>query len=65
MAKNRLRPTWIKKWLTNPQAILPGTSMPSFWGDDGKTSIETGFFGGDADKQIDALTKYVIELGTK
>lgn len=65
LANKRLRPTWIKKWLTNPQAILPGTSMPSFWGDDGKTPIEPGYFGGDADKQIDALTKYVIELGQK
>lgn len=65
LANKRLRPTWIKKWLTNPQNILPGTSMPSFWGDDGKTPIEPSYFGGDADKQIDALTKYVIELGTK
>ncbi|NOT77406.1 MAG: c-type cytochrome [Bacteriovoracaceae bacterium] len=65
LASKRLRPTWIKKWLTNPQAILPGTSMPSFWGDDGKTPIETGYFGGDADKQVEALTKYVIELGQK
>ena len=65
LASKRLRPTWIKKWITNPQWILPGTSMPSFWGDDGKTPIEAGYFGGDAEKQINALTKYVIELGQK
>ncbi len=64
-ANQRLRPTWIKKWLTNPQWILPGTSMPSFWGDDGKTPIETGYFGGDPEKQINALTKFVVELGQK
>ena len=64
-ASNRLRPTWIKAWLKNPQWIMPGTSMPSFFGDDGKTPIEADYFGGDADKQIDALTKYVLELGLK
>jgi mono/diheme cytochrome c family protein len=62
-ASKRLRPTWIAKWIKNPQLILPGTTMPSFFGDDGKEPIETGFFGGDAEKQINGLTKYVIELG--
>ena len=65
LASKRLRPTWIKKWLTNPQAILPGTIMPSFWGDDGKTPVDPSILGGDADKQIAALTKFVIELGKK
>ena len=64
-ASKRLRPSWIKLWLRNPQNILPGTTMPGFFGDDGKTPMETSFFGGDADKQIDALTKYIIELGIK
>jgi len=64
-ASRRLRPSWIKKWITNPQNILPGTVMPSFFGDDGKTPIEQGVFGGDADKQTTALTKYVIEFGIK
>jgi cbb3-type cytochrome oxidase cytochrome c subunit len=62
-ASKRLRPSWIRKWLSNPQAIMPGTTMPQFWGDDGKAPIETGYFGGDAEKQINALTKLVIELG--
>ncbi len=63
LASGRLRPSWIRKWLTNPQAILPGTVMPSFFGEDGTTPTEPGVFGGDAKKQINALTKYVIELG--
>lgn len=62
-ASKRLRPTWIAKWIKNPQAIMPGTTMPSFFGDNGKEPIETGYFGGDAEKQINGLTKYVIELG--
>jgi cytochrome c2 len=31
MAKDRLRAEWIVKWLSNPDAILPGTRMPSFF----------------------------------
>jgi cytochrome c2 len=31
MAKSRLRPEWIVKWLSNPDWIQPGTRMPSFW----------------------------------
>jgi mono/diheme cytochrome c family protein len=64
-ASKRLRPSWISKWISNPQAIMPGTTMPNFFGDNGLEPIETGYFGGDAKKQIDGLTKYVIELGTK
>jgi cytochrome c2 len=63
LASKRLRPSWIRKWLTNPQAILPGTVMPQYWGEDGKTPIEPSYFGGDGEKQIAAITKYVIELG--
>lgn len=62
-AAKRLRPSWIKKWLTNPQAILPGTTMPQFWGEDGKSPIEVNYFGGDGEKQINAMTKLVIEYG--
>jgi mono/diheme cytochrome c family protein len=62
-ASARLRPSWIKLWITDPQKILPGTTMPSFFGDDGKTPIDQEIFGGNAEKQINALTKYVIEFG--
>lgn len=62
-ASNRLRPSWIKLWLTNPQKIFPGTTMPGFFGDDGMTPMDPAFFGGSAEKQLNALTKYVIELG--
>ncbi|MCO4792970.1 MAG: c-type cytochrome [Bacteriovoracaceae bacterium] len=60
-AKRRLRPSWIKKWLEDPQAILEGTVMPSFW-EDGE-SADPDILGGDPKKQIDALTKYIIEIG--
>jgi cytochrome c2 len=29
LAKERLKPDWVERWITDPQAISPGTSMPS------------------------------------
>jgi cytochrome c551/c552 len=29
MAKERLKPDWVERWIVDPQAISPGTSMPS------------------------------------
>jgi len=29
MAKDRLKPGWTERWITDPQSISPGTSMPS------------------------------------
>jgi mono/diheme cytochrome c family protein len=62
-ASKRLRPSWIKKWLSNPQGIMPNTTMPQFWGEDGMTAADPTYFDGDAKKQIDAITKLVIEFG--
>jgi cytochrome c551/c552 len=29
LAKGRLKPDWVERWIVDPQAISPGTSMPS------------------------------------
>jgi len=29
LAKERLRPGWTERWMTNPQQLAPGTAMPS------------------------------------
>ncbi|MBV9574505.1 MAG: c-type cytochrome [Acidobacteriales bacterium] len=29
LAKERLKPDWVERWIVEPQAISPGTSMPS------------------------------------
>jgi len=29
LAKDRLKPDWVVRWITDPQAVSPGTSMPS------------------------------------
>lgn len=60
-AKRRLRSSWIKKWLAGPAEILPYTVMPNFW-EDGEAQNQD-ILGGDSDKQIEALTKYLMEIG--
>lgn len=60
-AKPRLRPEWIAAWLHNPQKFIPGTVMPSFW-EDGE-SMEAEILGGDSDRQVKALVKYILEIG--
>ena len=61
LSRKRLRPSWIEKWLKNPNAILEGTAMPNFW-EDGEAS-EPSILGGSPDRQVKALTKYIMELG--
>jgi len=60
--RRRLRPSWVKKWLTDPQAIFPGTVMPSFWVDGEGADPE--ILGGYPERQLDAMTKYLYEIGT-
>lgn len=61
-AKRRLRASWIKKWLRNPQAILPGTLMGNFFIEDGEV-LMPDVLDGDVDKQIEAVTKLLLEMG--
>jgi mono/diheme cytochrome c family protein len=61
-AKRRLRGSWIETWLKNPPAIMPYTTMPDFWSD-GTTSAVEGVLDNDPKRQIQAIRKYVQELG--
>jgi cytochrome c2 len=67
LAKERLRPDWIPLWLKNPQALMDGTRMPSFWdfSDEAHPTSPSKLFGGDARQQIDALRDYLITLEPK
>ena len=40
---------------------MPGTRMPSFW--EGGESLEDTIFGGDPEKQMNALVKYLQSIG--
>ncbi|MCY4485929.1 MAG: c-type cytochrome [Deltaproteobacteria bacterium] len=58
LARQRLNPDWIEKWILDPQTLQPGTKMPSFY-PGGPEDI----LGGDENKQIEALTDYIMTLG--
>ncbi len=59
LAHARLNPDWILQWLHNPQAIQPGTKMPSFY-PGGPDDI----LGGKEDQQIKAIRDYIFWFGT-
>ncbi|HHZ90435.1 TPA: c-type cytochrome [Candidatus Poribacteria bacterium] len=54
MAKKRLKPKWIVKWLLDPQKLLPGTKMPSYFDPASLTAEE--------ENQIHALRDYILAI---
>jgi mono/diheme cytochrome c family protein len=58
LARRRLRPEWMVKWITDPQKIQPGTRMPNFY-PGGPDDI----LGGDEKRQIAALVEFILSLG--
>lgn len=58
LAHERLNPGWIPLWLEDPQKLMPGTKMPSFY-PGGPEDV----FGGDEPRQREALRDYLISLG--
>ncbi len=66
LAHERLNPDWIGRWIENPQKLMPGTRMPTFYDpEDPKGSAPPDVLGGDPKKQIEALRDYVFTLGHK
>jgi cbb3-type cytochrome oxidase cytochrome c subunit len=67
LAKERLKPDWVERWITDPQAVSPGTSMPSGlfqevnkqWVFAGPTPPSFKGFTGDHRK---LLTDYIFQL---
>ncbi len=58
LARRRLRPEWMVKWITDPQKVQPGTKMPNFY-PGGPDDI----LGGDEKRQIQALVEFILSLG--
>jgi mono/diheme cytochrome c family protein len=58
----RLRPEWFQRYLLDPQALRPGTRMPTFWPNGVATNKD--ILGGDPKKQIDAIWAF-LQLGKK
>ncbi len=65
LAKTRLKPAWIIKWIKNPAAVMPGTKMPTFF-DPGSfdTSGPDDVLKGDENEQIRVLRDYILTLAT-
>ncbi len=66
LAHERLNPDWIAHWIANPQKLMPGTKMPTYYDpEDMKGSAPPDVLGGDPKRQIDLLRDYVFTLGQK
>jgi hypothetical protein len=53
-----LRKEYYHRYLWDPPRLLPGTMMPRFGNDEGKTGITT-WFEGDARRQFEALYQFM------
>jgi cytochrome c551/c552 len=67
LAKERLKPDWAERWVLDPQAIAPGTSMPSglFRQDNGHWAFSgplPSLFQGYDQDQNKLLVRYIFQL---
>ena len=58
---DRLRPSYYWRFVQDPMRLVPGTMMPKFIGDDGKTQLKT-VFDGDPQRQFEAIWSYFLSL---
>ncbi len=66
LAHSRLKPSWIIEWMKDPQKLLPGTKMPTYF--DPATFDSSGpddLLDGDEMKQIKALRNYILSLSSE
>jgi cytochrome c2 len=67
MARERLKPAWMARWMLDPQAISPGTPMPSgLFRRDGEHWVFNGVapeaYKGYAKDQVELLVRYMLQL---
>jgi cytochrome c551/c552 len=67
LAKERLKPDWVERWITDPAAVSPGTSMPSgLFKAEGDRYVFAGptpaTFNGYAGDHRKLLTDYIFQL---
>jgi cytochrome c2 len=62
LSGERLRRSWIRRFILEPQKLMPGTRMPTLFpladedDPDSRITPEPGLLGGDVTRQVDALT---------
>src|SRR5271165_4377346 len=67
LAKERLKPDWVERWISDPAAISPGTSMPSgLFKPEGGRYVFSGptpsTFNGYEGDHRKLLTDYIFQL---
>ncbi|MGE5849138.1 MAG: hypothetical protein ACM362_03285, partial [Candidatus Methylomirabilota bacterium] len=62
LVSRRLQPQWILRWLVDPQRLLPGTKMPSYFSD--ADSGPQDILDGDEMRQILAIRDHLLAIGT-
>ncbi len=60
MARERLQPEWILRWLQNPSRIQPGTRMPQFWPNYPKSDYPQ--LDNNAEMQIRSIRDHLLTL---
>lgn len=58
LARTRLKPDWIKRWLLDPQSIQPGTKMPKFF----REGEFQDYIPGTPQEQAEAMKDYLMNL---
>ncbi|GJQ22261.1 hypothetical protein BIY37_08650 [Candidatus Brocadia sapporoensis] len=58
LAKRRLKPGWIKRWLLDPQSIQPGTKMPKFF----REGEFQNYIPGTPADQAEVMKDYLMNL---
>ncbi|OQZ00858.1 MAG: hypothetical protein B6D35_05090 [Candidatus Brocadia sp. UTAMX2] len=58
LAKRRLKPAWIKRWLLDPQSIQPGTKMPKFF----REGEFQDYIPGTPEEQAEVMKDYLMNL---
>lgn len=58
LAKRRLKPAWIKRWLLDPQSIQPGTKMPKFF----REGEFQDYIPGKPEEQTEVMKDYLMNL---
>ena len=63
ISSRRLRRDWIVQWLQDPQELMPGTKMPTYF--ERSNSGPDEILGGDETKQMYAIVEYILSLSVE
>jgi cbb3-type cytochrome oxidase cytochrome c subunit len=62
ITRERLRPDWVRKWLTDPQKVYPGTTMPGNF--DLASTQWQELYAAPSAQQIEAVLTWLFNLET-